>query len=159
MEMAGISVAIGSDHAGYEQKKQLVNWLLAKMVDVHDVGPYSNGRVDYPDYAALVASEVSSEVADYGILVCGTGIGMAIVANKFSGVRAASVMSPELARLAREHNDANVLALSGRFVDLEANKAIVEAFFSTGFGGGRHAGRVAKIAAIEQSLKDSKPSR
>jgi len=153
--MPDISVAIASDHAGYEQKRQIVAWMLLLGVDIHDLGPYDDSSVDYPDYAALVAYEVSEKIADRGVLICGTGIGMAMTANKFSGVRAANVTTPEFAKLAREHNDANVITLSGRFVDLETNKQILKSFFSTPFGKGRHTGRVDKITAIEQDLRET----
>jgi len=147
--MANRSVAIASDHAGVEQKKKLVAWMLLTGIDVHDLGPYNDNRVDYPDYAVRVVQELSGGVADFGVLVCGTGIGMAITANKFPGIRAANVTTAELAKLAREHNDANIVALSGRFVDFETNKEIITAFLATSFGGGRHAQRLEKIAIIE----------
>ena len=150
------SVAIASDHAGFEQKRQLVEWMLRKGIDVHDLGPYNDERVDYPDFAVLVAREVSKGMARMGVLVCGTGIGMAMTANKFSGIRAANVTAPHFAELAREHNDANIITLSGRFVGLETNKGILEAFLSTPFGQGRHAERVQKITAIERDQKDQK---
>ena len=139
-------VAIAADHAGFPHKDVLALYLAERGVEVHDLGP-DNGEesVDYPDYAHLVAREVSEGRADFGVLVCGTGIGMAIAANKVAGVRAANVVTPEFAALAREHNDANVVTVSARFTDLEVNKAIVDAFLDTPFGGGRHAGRVAKI--------------
>ncbi|MCL1847059.1 MAG: ribose 5-phosphate isomerase B [Coriobacteriia bacterium] len=147
--MTKTPVAIASDHAGFDQKKKLVGWMLLQGIDVHDLGPYNDERVDYPDYGALVAEEVSQGKAISGVLVCGTGIGMAITANKFSGIRAANITTPQFAELAREHNDANIATLSGRFVDLETNKKILAAFFSTPFGEGRHADRVNKIKALE----------
>ena len=142
-------ISIASDHAGYEQKQALVDHLTEQGHDVIDRGPDTDARVDYPDYAALVARDVAGGAAERGVLVCGTGIGMAVAANKVRGIRAANVTSPVFASLAREHNDANVVAVSGRFVDLATNREIVDAFLSTGFGGGRHAGRVEKIAALE----------
>jgi ribose 5-phosphate isomerase B len=138
-------VAIASDHAGFEQKQQLATWLSELGFEVHDLGPATDERVDYPDYAAKVAGEVATGTVARGILVCGTGIGMAIAANKRRNVRAANITSPEFAILAREHNDANVITLSGRFVDLTTNKQIVNNFLTTPFGGGRHAERVKKI--------------
>jgi ribose 5-phosphate isomerase B len=143
--MANNPVAIASDHAGFEQKRQLADWLNELGFEVHDLGPATDERVDYPDYAAKVAEEVASGAATRGILVCGTGIGMAIAANKRHGIRAANITDPQFATLAREHNDANVITLSGRFVDLETNKQIVNNFLTTDFGGGRHADRVKKI--------------
>lgn len=144
-----MKVSIASDHAGFEEKQLLVGHLERLGYEVTDRGPDDDARVDYPDYAALVAQDVARGDADRGVLVCGTGIGMAIAANKVSGIRAANVTSPEFSRLAREHNDANVITVSGRFVSDETNRAIVEAFLNTEFGGGRHAGRVAKMMALE----------
>ena len=142
-------LGIASDHAGFAQKQMLAAHLSALGHEVLDFGPDSDDRVDYPDYAAAVARSVAAGEVERGILVCGTGIGMAIAANKIRGVRAANVTTPEFAALAREHNDANVVTLSGRFSSEETNRAIVEAFLSTDFGGGRHAGRVEKIAQLE----------
>lgn len=144
-------VSIASDHAGFDQKQALVGYLEAQGHDVADLGPADDGRVDYPDYAEKVARAVAGGQADFGVLVCGTGIGMAVAANKVDGIRAVNVVRPDFAALAREHNDANVLTLSGRFVSLEENESIVDAFLSTEFGGGRHAGRVAKIHDLERS--------
>lgn len=142
-------VALGSDHAGFEQKESLKAHLIAQGHEVTDLGTGSEESVDYPDYAMLVGREVAVGDADFGVLVCGTGIGMAIAANKIAGVRAANVTSPEFARLARQHNDANVVTVSGRFVDPEVNERIVDEFLTTPFEGGRHAGRVAKIVSAE----------
>lgn len=144
-----MKVSIGSDHAGFEQKQLLAEYLRSKGYEVIDRGPDSDDRVDYPDYAALVGKDVSGGACDRGVLVCGTGIGMAIAACKISGVRAANIVSSEFAKLCREHNDANVITLSGRFVPLEENEKILDVFFATEFGGGRHAGRVAKINALD----------
>lgn len=143
-------ISIASDHAGFEQKELLVGYIRDKGFDVHDVGPFTDDRVDYPDFAERVAREVASKAADRGILVCGTGIGMAIAANKVKGIRAANVTRPEFAALAREHNDANVISVSGRFVDLDTNKEILDAFLGTDFAGGRHTGRVEKIMELEK---------
>lgn len=142
-------ISIASDHAGFEQKQKLAAYLSQAGHDVTDRGPKSDDRVDYPDFAALVARDVAQGQADRGVLVCGTGIGMAVAANKVRGIRAVNVVSPQFAELSREHNDANVVTLSGRFVDLEENERILDAFLATEFGGGRHAGRVAKIMALE----------
>lgn len=144
-----MKISIASDHAGFEQKQALKAYLEEEGHEVTDRGPDSDERVDYPDFAELVAHDVAAGAAERGVLVCGTGIGMAVAANKVRGIRAANVTSPVFASLAREHNDANVVAVSGRFVDLASNREIVDAFLSTGFGGGRHAGRVEKIAALE----------
>ena len=142
-------VSIGSDHAGFEQKQALVDYLLGKGIEVIDRGPDSDDRVDYPDYAVPVARDVAEGATDYGVLVCGTGIGMAMAADKVPGVRAANIINPAFAALCREHNDANVITLSGRFVPLEENERILDAFLATDFGGGRHAGRVEKIMALD----------
>ena len=142
-------VSIGSDHAGFEQKQALVDYLKGRGVEVVDRGPANDDRVDYPDYAAPVARDVADGAADYGVLVCGTGIGMAMAADKVPGARAANIINPEFAALCREHNDANVITLSGRFVPLEENERILDAFLATDFGGGRHAGRVEKIMALD----------
>ncbi len=144
-----MKLSIGSDHAGFEQKQKLAAYLSSQGYEVIDRGPHSDDRVDYPDYAAFVGKDVSKGTCERGILVCGTGIGMAIAANKISGIRAANIITPEFAQLCREHNDANVITLSGRFVTLEENKKILDVFLETEFAGGRHAGRVAKIGALE----------
>lgn len=142
-------ISIASDHAGFEQKQQLAAYLQSQGHVVDDCGPADDSRVDYPDFAEAVARKVADGSAERGVLVCGTGIGMAIAANKVPGVRAASITTPDFATLCREHNDANVIALSGRFVSLADNQAILDSFLSTPFGEGRHAGRVAKITALE----------
>ena len=143
-------VSIAADHAGFEEKQRLVGYLAELGHEVIDRGPNSDDRVDYPDFAVLVARDVASGEAERGVLVCGTGIGMAVAANKVHGIRAANVTSPEFAALAREHNDANIVTVSGRFVTDEVIRAIVKTFLETEFGGGRHAGRVEKIMALEQ---------
>jgi len=142
-------ISIASDHAGFEQKEVLASYLTGCGYEVLNRGPLSDDRVDYPDFACLVAQDVSEGKATFGVLVCGTGIGMAIAANKIAGIRAANVTSAEFAALSREHNNANVVTLSGRFVSEEANKAILDAFLTTEFGGGRHADRVQKIMNLE----------
>ena len=142
-------LSLGSDHAGFEQKNQLADFLIELGYDVIDRGPETDDRVDYPDYAQRVARDVAEGVAEYGVLVCGTGIGMAIAADKVPGIRAANIITPEFAALAREHNNANIITLSGRFVDLDTNKDILRTFLTTDFGGGRHAQRVEKIMALD----------
>lgn len=145
-----MNIAIASDHAGFDQKQELIRYLVEQGHEVIDCGPDSDDRVDYPDYAVAVASQVASASADYGVLVCGTGIGMALAADKIAGIRAANIVRPDFAVLCREHNDANVITLSGRFVSPEENKRIIDAFLSTEFAGGRHADRVAKINALDK---------
>ncbi len=144
-----MNISIASDHAGFDQKQALVAHLREQGHDVVDRGPQTDDRVDYPDFAALVARDVANGAAERGVLVCGTGVGMAIAANKIDGVRAANVVREDFAALCREHNDANVVTLSGRFVGLDENKAILDAFLTADFAGGRHAQRVEKIHALE----------
>lgn len=144
-----MKISIASDHAGFDQKQPLAAYLRELGHEVIDRGPDSDDRVDYPDFAALVAHDVADGVAERGVLVCGTGIGMAVAANKVRGIRAANITTPEFAALAREHNDANIVTVSARFVDEKVNRAILEAFLITSFGEGRHAGRVEKITALE----------
>ena len=143
-------ISIASDHAGFEQKQLLAAYLKEKGYEVHDLGPDSDDRVDYPDFAAKVAYEVAGGVATYGVLVCGTGIGMAVAANKINGIRAVNVINTQFAELCREHNDCNVICLSGRFTAPMDNCEFVTTFLTTEFGGGRHAGRVAKIMAEDE---------
>ena len=145
-----MKISLASDHAGFEQKQQLVNYLVRKGFDVIDRGPDSDDRVDYPDYALSVAKDVQSGFADRGVLVCGTGIGMALAADKVPGVRAANIVREDFAVLCREHNDANVITLSGRFVSIEENERILDAFLVTEYAGGRHAQRVEKINALDK---------
>jgi len=142
-------IAIGSDHAGFSQKPLLAAYIEGLGHEVVDMGPFEDKSVDYPDYAAKVGRSVAAGETDRGVLVCGTGIGMSISANKIPGIRAANVTIPDFASLAREHNDANIVALSARFVSLEDNEAIIKSFLETEFAGGRHAGRVAKINALD----------
>lgn len=145
-------VAIGSDHAGFEQKELLLKHLTESGYEVVDLGTGSGDEsVDYPDFALSVAEAVASGEAEQGVLVCGTGVGMAIAANKVPGVRAANITDPEFAKLARQHNNANVVTVSGRFVPLEVNTEIVDAFLSTAFEGGRHEKRVDKMTDIERN--------
>ena len=143
-------IAIGADHGGFEQKQELKAYIANELgCEVEDMGCDSTESVDYPDYAAPVARAVAEGSADFGVLVCGTGIGMAIAADKIDGVRASSITTPAFAELFRQHNNGNVVCLSGRFVDLDVNKEIVKTFLTTAFEGGRHEGRVAKITALE----------
>ncbi len=138
-------IAIGSDHGGFDQKAPVVAHLEALGHEVTDFGPFDAQSVDYPDYADPVARAVANGTADRGILICGTGIGMALAADKVAGVRAANIQSVNFAHLFREHNNGNVLCLSGRFTSLEDNLAIVDEFLTTAFEGGRHEQRVAKV--------------
>ncbi len=149
-----MKVAIGSDHAGY-QVKEAVKALLDEMgLEYEDWGTHSSESVDYPDFASRVAEAVSQGRADRGLLICGSGIGMSIVANKFPGVRAAVCHNAETARLSREHNDANVLAIGARTTPMHTIREIVRTFFRTEFAGGRHARRVEKINRLDDVWSD-----
>jgi ribose 5-phosphate isomerase B len=150
-----MKVAIASDHAGFNEKEALKPLLLELGVEIDDLGTGSEMSVDYPDYAEKVAQRVASGEVDQGLLVCGSGIGMAITANKVPGVRAAVAWSEETARLARRHNNANVLALGARTTPAGEIPQIIRAWFSTAFEGGRHAERVAKINQVEQRSQQS----
>ena len=145
-----MKIALGADHAGYELKDKIKQHLQQKGFQVQDEGTSSGESVDYPDYARLVAHDVSQGRADLGILVCGSGIGMAIVANKVSGVRAANVCSGYQAQMSREHNHANVLTLGARILKEEEALHIVDQWLATAFAGGRHERRLEKIAAVER---------
>jgi len=141
----GERIPIASDHAGFELKERLRVALAELGYEVEDIGTHSTASTDYPDYAHPLAQEVSDGHAARGVLLCGTGLGMSYVANRYPGVRAAVAWNPEVAALARKHNDANVLVLPARFVSVEDALAIVDAWLTTPFEGGRHQGRVAKI--------------
>ncbi len=144
-------VYLGSDHAGYELKEQVRDVLRDLDHDVVDIGPYTDESVDYPDYAERVARAVAAGEAPFGVLICGTGLGMAIAANKVPGVRAVQASDPEMARMARLHNNANVLTLPGRYIGKEQAAEVLSAFLSTPFEGGRHQRRVDKIGQIEHT--------
>jgi len=139
-------IALAADHAGFVLKDLLVKEIERDGGAVLDLGTNSADSVDYPDYADRVAAAIASGEAERGVLVCGSGIGMSIAANRHPGIRAALVHDAVTARLARQHNDANVLVLGGRFVDAETARACLRAFLDTPFEGGRHARRVAKLA-------------
>jgi ribose 5-phosphate isomerase B len=145
-----MKIAIASDHAGYDEKERLKPLLNELGIQFEDLGTMSEESVDYPDYARKVGDEVASGHVDQGLLVCGSGTGMAIAANKVPGVRAAVAWNEQTAQLAREHNDANVLALGTRTTPAEELPKIVRAWFAAKFDGGRHARRVQKIREIEQ---------
>jgi ribose 5-phosphate isomerase B len=143
------TIALGADHAGYELKEALKSWLINHGYHVLDLGTHSTESVDYPDYAALVGEAVADHKVERGLLVCGTGIGMTITANKVPGVRAALCGDLYTARMSREHNDANVLVLGGRLMGADMSADILRVWLETDFAGGRHARRVGKIAEIE----------
>ena len=139
-------IAIGGDHAGFAYKQRLIEHLQAKGYTVQDFGPGSDASVDYPDHTHPLAEAVSSKDCDMGILICGSGNGVCITANKHQGIRAALCWNEELAALARQHNNANVLCLAARFTEYELAQQISEIFLTTEFEGGRHGRRVDKIA-------------
>ena len=143
-------IAIGSDHAGFPLKEAIRKHLEGAGYAVSDLGTSSEESVDYPDYGKAVGERVVSKQADFGIAICGTGMGISIAANQVPGVRAALAHDVNTARLAREHNDANVLALGGRVVTGEAAIAMVQVFLTTAYLGGRHQRRLDKIVAIEK---------
>lgn len=142
-------IALGADHAGYELKDKIREHLKLRGIDVRDEGTNSGESADYPDFARLVAYDVKQGRADLGILVCGSGIGMSMAANKVPGIRAATVSTEHEAQVSREHNNANVLALGARITPADQALRIVDAWLAAVFAGGRHERRVEKIAAIE----------
>ena len=139
-------IPIGSDHAGYETKQILINYLESLGHEVKDYGCFSDQSIDYPDYAHPVAEHVESNPGSLGILLCGSGNGISMTANKHQSIRCALCWTNEIAELARLHNDANIIALPARFISSEEAKEIVNTFLTTAFEGGRHATRVAKIS-------------
>lgn len=141
-----MKIAIGGDHAGFTYKQAMIEMLRNEGHEIVDFGPGSDASVDYPDHAHPLAISVEKGETDLGILICGSGNGVAITANKHQGVRAALCWNEELGSLARQHNNANVLCLPARFVDLDLAQKIVHAFLSATFEGGRHQNRVNKIA-------------
>ncbi|MFN0087696.1 MAG: ribose 5-phosphate isomerase B [Blastocatellia bacterium] len=147
-------ILIASDHAGYDGKEAIKQTLDRMGIAYQDCGTDTEATVDYPDYAERVARGVARGEADQGILVCGSGIGMEIAANKIPGIRAALAWNEETARLSRSHNDANILAVGGRTTPREALDKIVQTFLTTEFDGGRHARRVEKIAQLESKIED-----
>ncbi|MDR1832039.1 MAG: ribose 5-phosphate isomerase B [Fusobacteriaceae bacterium] len=144
-----MKIVLGADHAGYPLKERVKAHLTEQGREVLDLGTYSTESVDYPDYAAAVGKAVVANPGDLGILICGTGIGISIAANKIKGVRAALCTDYAMAKLAREHNDANILALGGRTTAEAAALDIVDAFLRTAFAGGRHQMRLDKIRNLE----------
>lgn len=151
-----MKISLGADHAGYQLKEKIKQRLAGQGIEVTDHGTTSIDSVDYPDYARDVAHDVAGKRTDWGILVCGSGIGMAMAANKVPGVRAANVTSEVEAQLSREHNNANVLAIGARILDDATAFKIVDKWLHTGFAGGRHQNRVDKITALEQQETQSK---
>lgn len=147
-------IALGADHAGFALKQQLKAWLVDRSHLVLDFGTYSMEAVDYPDFAIAVAGAVQGGSAERGVLVCGSGIGMAIAANKVAGIRAAVAADAGTARLSREHNDTNVLALGARTTDVAAALDALQTWLQTPFAGGRHARRLDKVAALDAPRRE-----
>lgn len=143
-----MKISISCDHAGLDLKNQLVNWLNENGYETLDNGTNTLESCDYPDYAFLTAKDVANKVSEYGVIICGTGIGVSITANKVAGIRAANCCSTEMARLAREHNNANVLTIGARLIDTYTAKKILEIFLNTDFAGGRHQNRIEKLHTI-----------
>jgi ribose 5-phosphate isomerase B len=145
-----MKIAVASDHRGYHLKEKVIALLKSKGHEVVDDGPATDESVDYPDFAARVASKVSANSVDRGVLICGTGLGMAIAANKFPRVRAAACVDEVTAELSRRHNDVNVLCLSGDLLSSRSTERLVDIWMSTEFEGGRHQRRLDKILELEQ---------
>lgn len=141
-----MKIALGGDHAGFEYKKGLIEYLKNKGYEVKDFGPFTDSSCDYPDFVHPVALAVENKEYNKGILICGSGNGIAITANKHQGIRAALAWKEEIAQLARSHNDANIVCLPARFISYEEAESIVNVFINTEFEGGRHQNRVNKIA-------------
>jgi ribose 5-phosphate isomerase B len=151
-----MKIALAADHVGFALKEKTREYLKGKGLEVEDLGPANAESVDYPDFAEKVAVQVAAKQADYGVLICGTGIGMDIAANKVPGIRAAAASNTVSARMARAHNNANVLTMGGRMIDEAAMHRIVDTWLSTSFDGGRHKRRVEKIEALEQHYHTEK---
>jgi ribose 5-phosphate isomerase B len=144
-----MKIALGADHKGYAYKELVKSILTHKGYDISDHGAFSEESTDYPDYAEAVAKEVNAEIADYGILICWTGCGMSIAANKIKGTRAGLALTAEMAELMRSHNNANILVLAAKYTPLEGLGEIVDTFLTTPFDGGRHQRRLDKIKKFE----------
>jgi len=140
-----MKIVVGSDHAGFERKEEIKKYLKSKGHDVIDVGCFSDERCDYPDYGFAAAKKVASGEVDCGFLVCYTGIGIGIAANKVKGIRCATVSHTDQVILTREHNDANMLAIGSRYIDKDKAISFIDTFLNTAFEGGRHDRRVAKL--------------
>jgi ribose 5-phosphate isomerase B len=145
-------IVIGSDHGGFELKEAVKALLFERSIAVEDLGTDNGDSVDYPDFGERVARKVSTGEAEKGVLVCGTGIGMSIVANKFPGVRAALAADPYMAKMAKQHNNANILVLGGRVIDENEAREMVATWLDVEFEGGRHQSRLDKISVLEREL-------
>ncbi len=155
-----MKIAIAADHAGFSLKEKLLAVLREKGEEVSDFGTHSDESTDYPDYAVAVAHQIAQGTAERGILVCSTGVGMSIAANKIPGIRAALATTPEEVRLTREHNDANVLTIGAKFVTPEYAEELIDIFLTTEFSGGvRHARRLAKIAELDRVAHEEETTK
>ena len=143
-----VKISIASDHAGTTLKSEVVSSLKKNGYDVLDNGPFNENSVDYPDFAKIVTADINERKSNFGILICGSGQGMAIMANKQSGIRAALCYTPEIAKLSRAHNNCNVLTLGARFIDKDSALKCINVFLNTPFEGGRHQRRVNKINCV-----------
>ena len=143
--MEKLKIAIGCDHGGFNLKNKVIDYLKARNIEYKDFGIYSLESSDYPEVAKAVAKDVTAQKYDRGILVCGTGLGMSIAANKVKGIRAVTISDTYSARVSRAHNNANVLVMPGRFIDTEMARKIMDEFFATEFEGGRHQERIESI--------------
>lgn len=143
-----MKVALGADHAGYSLKEKILAFLHQLNIEAKDFGTYSETSVDYPDYIHPLATAIENREFDFGIIICGSGNGVAMTANKHQGIRAALCWNKEIAALARQHNNANILALPARFIEADLALQLAEIFLHTAFEGGRHQNRVEKIACM-----------
>lgn len=146
-----MKLVLGADHGGYRRKEAIKAWLKEEGYEINDVGTYSEESTDYPAFGHQAALEVQAGQADLGIIFCGSGIGIGIAANKVSGIRCATVSEPYSARLARNHNNANMIALGARIIGLDMTKEIIRAFLGAEFEGGRHERRVGQIEDIKEN--------
>jgi len=151
-----MKIVVAADHIGFGLKQQVLEHLKSQGLEVEDCGPSNTEPVDYPDFAEKVAAQVAAKQADRGVLVCGTGIGMMLAANKVPGIRAVAANDTLSARMAREHNDANILTMGARMIDAAGMRQVVDAWLATPFAGGRHERRVQKIEAIDQRYHSEK---
>jgi ribose 5-phosphate isomerase B len=141
-----MKISIGSDHAGFPLKEKVKEYLQSQNIEVNDCGCYSEERCDYPDFGHIVDQQVTEEISNFGILICGSGNGINMTANKWSGIRSALCWNSEISHMARLHNDANILTLPGRFISEEEAFKCVDEFINTQFEGGRHSDRISKIS-------------
>lgn len=148
-----MKIAIGADHGGFQAKEALISYLQSKRFDVKDLGTNSEASVDYPDFAQKVCQEILNAQADLGVLICGTGIGISIAANRFKGIRAALLYSDDVARLAKLHNNANIAVFGGRTMSVQEMKQRLEIFLNTEFEGGRHIHRLEKLDVVGECFR------